>query len=707
MRKTILLLFLLLPFSAAANIIDSVRVVPEPQSIDYGLGHFHHKKGKPIKTSIDASMAPESYKLEINKGVRITAGDKAGLFYGYQTLRQIVGSDIEGEWKAQKVTITDAPRFEYRGFMIDVSRFFTPKDDLLQIIDVMSMLKLNKLHLHLDDDNGWRIEIKKYPKLTEVGSRRVDRGDQLYPERKNATADEPTVPTGYYTQDDIREIVKYATERNIEVIPEIEMPAHSNAALASYPELACPTVKDFIGVLPGAGGHHAEIIYCAGNDKVFEFLEGVLDEIMELFPSKYIHLGGDEAIKTHWKQCPLCQKRIKDEDLPDEEALQGWFMEKIAAYLHNRGKVALGWDEIVDTGIPDDAIVFGWRGYGQAAQKAITLGHKVVMTPAKTLYLIRYQGPQEFEPFTYFGNNTLKDVFNYEPLGDHYAEEHPHTIMGIQGTLWTEFCKDVKDVQYLIFPRLLAIAETGWTLPENKNWWNFLKGLDNFLPVLDGMGMVYAHSMYNIYHKITPNGNGGVDINLSTERPDVEIHSEINADTTHLRAYTTRDGKIMGDVLDLPIRHHLAFGRHVQYGGDASYALTNGVRGSSKATDSEWTLGHWQKHNLRFIVDLGSVKHISKVTFGCINNYGMAWHLPNVIRVEVSTDGENFKLIERDVFPLKDLFVEGSFTKDISIDMDEDARYVRCRLVSPGPCPEGHVREGREAKVYIDEVIIE
>lgn len=265
------------------------------------------KKGD-VYLLTDASLDSEAYLLEItSKKIRIYASDVQGFFYALQSIRQLLPAAIEGTqvvnalWAVPAMTITDRPRFSYRGLMVDVSRFFTPKENLLRIIDCMAMLKLNKLHLHLTDDNGWRIEIKRYPLLTEIGSRRVERPGAPFFARRNARQGEPTVEKGFYTQDDIREIVSYAMARHIEVIPEIEMPAHSNAALASYPLLACPVVDKYIGVLPGLGGAHADIIYCAGNDSVYTFLEGVIDEIVDLFQSRYIHLGGDEAWKVNWK----------------------------------------------------------------------------------------------------------------------------------------------------------------------------------------------------------------------------------------------------------------------------------------------------------------------------------------------------------------------------------------------------------------------
>ena len=362
-----------------------------------------------IVLEINDALKEDAYEMTVESSrITLKAADTKGFFYALQNLRLMLPAAIEGkttsqaDWTVPAMTVRDEPRFGYRGFMLDVARFFMPKEDVLRMIDCMAMLKLNRLHLHLSDDNGWRLEIKKYPRLTEVGAWRVDRPGIPFPARRNPTKDEKATVGGFYTQEDMKEIIQYATERQIDVIPEIDIPAHSNAALASYPEYACPVVKEFIGVLPGLGGRNAEIIFCAGKEETFRFLQDILDEVMALFPSRYMHLGGDEATKTNWKKCPLCQQRIRKEHLANEEELQGYFMERMSAYARSKGKEVMGWDELTNSKLPKDAIIFGWQGMGNAALKAAAQGHRFVMTPAKVAYLIRYQGPQWFEPLTYF-----------------------------------------------------------------------------------------------------------------------------------------------------------------------------------------------------------------------------------------------------------------------------------------------------------------
>ena len=586
------------------------------------------------------------------------------------------------------------------------------------------MLKLNTLHFHLTDDNGWRVEIKKYPRLTEVGASRVDRQDLPFPARRNPKKGEPTPVGGFYTQEDIREMVAYAAERQVEIVPEIDMPAHSNAALAAYPKLACPVVKEYIGVLPGLGGRNSEIIYCAGNDSVFTFLQNVMDEIMELFPSRYIHIGGDEAQKTHWKLCPLCQARMKKEQLANEEDLQGYFMKRISDYVRSKGREVIGWDELTNSSfLPDNSIILGWQGFGQAALKAAEEGHRFIMTPARIMYLIRYQGPQWFEPVTYFGNNTLKDVYDYEPVQKDWKPEYASLLMGVQGSMWTEFCNKPEDVDYLLFPRLAAVAEVAWTQPDKKDWALFLKGMDRYNEHLAEKGIVYARSMYNIQHKVTPE-NGVLQVKLECIRPDVEIRytvdgSEPTASSSlytdsltvtaaqTIKSATFAQGEQMGQTLVLPIAWNKATGKPILGNKPNEKLMTNGVRGSLKYTDFEWCC--WEKSDhISFTIDLLQKEKLSTFTIGCITNYGMAVHKPKSIRIAVSDDNETYREIAGLHFTAEEIFREGAFIEDFSVDMKgTEARYVRVTAEGAGACPADHVRPGQEARVYFDEIRIE
>ena len=764
----LLCLFLAVTNIQADNLTQPFSLVPCPVSLVPGTGNFHFsaktsfavenegqaeqvrqftelltraggftprikvdsRKGD-VCLVTDATLKSEAYKLEITiKKITIRASDLQGFYYALQSIRQLLPSAIESEqvtenvdWTVPALTITDQPRFGYRGLLVDVARFFSPKENLLRIIDCMAMLKLNKLHLHLVDDNGWRIEIKKYPSLTEIGSCRVDRPGKTFPERRNPRQGEPTVEKGFYTQDEIREIVRYAQERHIEVIPEIEMPAHSNAALAAYPLLSCPVVDKFIGVLPGLGGNHADVIFCAGNDSVFTFLQDILDEVLELFPSKYIHLGGDEARKTHWEECPLCQARMKAEKLENTEELQGYFMARVARYVQNKGREVIGWDELTNARIPEGSIILGWQGYGQAALKAAELGHRFIMTPARILYLIRYQGPQWFEPITYFGNNTLKDVYDYEPVQKDWTPQAASLLMGVQACMWTEFCNSPADVDYLLFPRLSALAEVAWTKPARKNWASYLKAMDHFNEHLAAKGIVYARSMYNIQQTVTPK-EGRLQVELDCIRPDAQVRYTMDGsvptaqsplytkplmltEAKTIKAATFAGNEQLGQMLELPVIWNKATAKPVKSAGTGDlYMLTNGIRGSQKYTDLEWC--SWMKSDtVTFTLDLKKPELVNKLTLGSITNYGMAVHKPAEIEVWISGDDKEYRKVGECSYTKNEIFREGVFREDIPFEIGTEARYVRVVARGAGDCPFTHVRPGQEARIYFDEIIIE
>lgn len=676
---------------------------------------------------LDKNLPEDAYEMQVSSGqIRVKASDSKGLFYGLQNLRLLLPPAIESstaqdtvEWTVPEMTVKDAPRFGYRGFMLDVSRYFLPKEELLRMIDCMALLKLNRLHLHLTDDNGWRLEIKKYPKLTEVGAWKVDRQHLPFPERRNPKRGEPATVGGYYTQADMKEIIAYAADRQIEIIPEIDIPAHSNAALASYPEYACPVVKDFIGVIPGLGGKNAEIIFCGGNEKTYEFLQDVLDEVIALFPSRYIHLGGDEATKTNWKKCPLCQARIREEHLADEEALQGYFMGRMSDYVRSKGKEVMGWDELTNSKLPEDAIIFGWQGFGNAALKAAEQGHRFVMTPARVAYLIRYQGPQWFEPLTYFGNNTLKGLFDYEPVQEGWKPEYEKLLMGVQASMWTEFCNKPEDVFYLVFPRLAALAEIAWVPKNQKDWNVFLKGLDNYTAHLEQKDVVYARSMFNIQHRIIPNDNGALTLTLECERPDVDIHYTLDGteptatsprytqaltlkENVTVKAATFAGNEQQGKTLILPVEWNKATAKPLVNAASGMEVLVNGLRGSLKQTDFEWYTGA-----MSVTVDLQQPEDIRSFTAGCITNYGMAVHKPKSMTVELSDDNLHFKEAGKLTFTDDEIFREGNFIEDLRIDVDHArARYIRFTFEAPSNCPADHVRPGQPSRVYLDELII-
>ena len=672
-----------------------------------------------IKLITNINLATEEYILEITtKGITIEAADKAGFFYALESIKQLAKANNKGI-ELPSLRIEDKPRFDYRGVMLDVSRFFIPKETLFKVMDVMANLKLNTLHLHLVDDNGWRIEIKKYPKLTEVGAWRVDRKEE-FPARANPKPHEETPIGGFYTQEDIKEIVTYASDKMIEVIPEIEMPAHTISSLAAYPDLACPVVDEFIGVIPGIGGPAARIIYCAGNDKVFDFIEDVLDEVMELFPSKYLHLGGDEAQKFYWKQCPLCKERMNIEGITEVEELQSYFMNRVSTYARNNGKEVMGWDELTNSTLPEGAIIFGWQGHGDAALKAADQGHRFVMTPARKLYLIRYQGPQWFEPFTYFGNNTLKDVYTYEPIKSDWKPEYKELLMGVQGSLWTEFCSKPEDVEYLLFPRLVALSELAWSEVKNRDWNDFVNRLEHYLPHLEDKNINYAQSIYNLDHKVEVKNNE-LHVKLSSDHPQVEIryatnqiHPSTNGQVytkplvvdkrTELTAQAFINNSPIGQALHLPLIWNKATAKTIIDSPNRE-VLTNGLRGSNRQSDFEWT--GWYNTNGQFTIDLEQSQSINQVILGAITNFGMGAHKPQSIEIYGSDNNKDFDFISKIEFTPEEVFIKSTHIDDILFDnLETKARYIQVRFINPGLCPEFHTRAGMPTWVYFDEIII-
>ncbi|MFR9500316.1 MAG: family 20 glycosylhydrolase [Rikenellaceae bacterium] len=686
-----------------------------------------------VEVKIDKGMRDEEYRIDVDKNrVLIQAATHRGVFYATQTIRQLLPTQIESSerishdiiWSLPLVEVQDAPAIEYRGFMIDVSRHFTPKDNLLEIIDILGVLKINTLQLHLVDDNGWRIEIKRYPKLTEIGAWSVDR-EEYFSARSGPNPGEPTTKGGFYTQDDIREIVAYASQRAIEVIPEIEMPAHTMSSLAAYPEMSCSPEGKFLGVLPGYVGHNNHTpTYCAGKDEVYEFLENILLEVIELFPSERIHVGGDEAPPIHWAECEHCKKIMEREGYTDPHMVQSYFMKRMGEFIASQGKVLVGWDELVDSPMPENAMIVGWRGDGSGAFKAGELGHKYVMAPAKTLYFIRYQGPQWFEPRTYFGNVTLENVYNYKPLPDNLSEKCRSNFIGTQACLWSEFVESTEDAQYLIFPRLMAYSENAWCSYDALDWDGFLPRLDEILSRLDVMEIEYARSMYNLDHKVKP-VDGKLSVSVSSIRSDVEVRytlknnvarpydqlwgDDLSIDkSTTIAAATFKDGVQQGQTLLLPVTFNKATAKPISCVGVKVPVdlLVNGVRGSDKPSDFEWC--GWYRVDGEFIVDLESTQHISHISLGEIMDNTLAIGLAKRVVVSYSTDGEQYTTILDQQRSAEQCFEQVIAVKDILItNLDIEARYVKVEFENPGKITAHLPRGGQDCYVYFDEIIIE
>jgi hexosaminidase len=541
--KTITSLFCLLALLSCSKpaVVKEVSIIPQPQSVLIGTGAFSLNektvivaqgdaipaaeflqgflkratgmdlsimtKGK--KNAIilsldqseqDAEASKEGYLLKsTNKNVVISSTSPQGLFYGVQTLRQLLPAEIESpvikegiDWSIPVVEIKDQPRFPWRGVMLDCVRHFFPVSHIKNILDQLAARKMNHFHWHLVDDQGWRIEIKKYPELTSTSAWRVDREDLHWNERPGQKSGEKATYGGFYTQDEIRDVVAYAAKLNIEVVPEIEMPAHVSCVFAAYPEFSCSGKKEPV---PPGSVWPVTNIYCAGNDGTFNFLEDVLTEVIDLFPYKYVHIGGDEATKTNWEKCPKCQSRIKKEGLKDENELQSYFITRIEKFLNSKGRDMVGWDEILEGGLAPEATVMSWRGFegGIEASKA---GHDVVMSPTEFCYFDYYQGPKETEPLAIGGYLPISKVYQFEPVPDTLNIEERKHILGGQANLWSEYVSTPEHAEYMLFPRLEAMAEVLWTLPVNKNYGDFQKRLVRQFERYDNSGIHYSKNVY-------------------------------------------------------------------------------------------------------------------------------------------------------------------------------------------------------------------
>jgi hexosaminidase len=486
---------------------------------NYGVREFRtgdtHSYGSSTEIFIDydENYKDEAYELKIDaKGV-VIRGNEKGLFYGFQTLIQLLPVDRNAKLQIPYCTIKDYPRFAYRGMHLDVSRHFFPVSFIKKYIDYLALHKLNYFHWHLTDDQGWRIEIKKYPRLTSVGGYRNGTIIGRYP----GTGNDGIRYGGYYTQEEVKEVVKYAADRFITVLPEIEMPGHASAAIAAYPELSCfpnestkhPEQCAWSGDTTGKQVQQTwgvfDDVFCAGKDNTFAFMQDVMDEILPLFPSKIIHVGGDECPKSNWKRCPNCQKRMKDNNLKDEHELQSYFIQRMEKYLNSKGRTLIGWDEILEGGLAPNAMVMSWRGE-EGGITAAQQKHKVVMSPGNPVYFDHTQSENE-DSVTIGGYNPIEKVYAYDPLPRELNVEEQKYILGGQANLWTEYIKNTRKVEYMVFPRMSALSEILWSPKTQKNWKDFERRLNTQIKRYELWKANYSKALFNLKATVIPAKN--------------------------------------------------------------------------------------------------------------------------------------------------------------------------------------------------------
>lgn len=682
---------------------------------------------------------PGAYRLSVDdKGVYIAGDNDAGVFYGIQTLIQLLPvPDPRVKAAVLKtsipyISVEDAPRFEYRGMHLDVGRHFLPVSFVKKYIDYLALHKFNTFHWHLTEDQGWRIEIKKYPELNRMGAWRNGSIIGRYP----GTGNDNKPHGGYYTQQEIKEVVQYAKNRYIDVIPEIEMPGHSSAAIAAYNWLSCfpekPTTipanmisnrtrneqsRGGIKFVQETWGVFDDV-FCAGKESTFTFLQDVIDEVTTLFPSKYFHIGGDECPKTHWKQCEACQKRMKENNLKDEHELQSYFVQRIEKYLNSKGKKLIGWDEILEGGLAPNAVVMSWRGETGGIEAA-KQKHGVIMTPGNPVYFDHSQSENE-DSITIGGFNPIEKVYAWDPVPAELTAEEGKYILGAQANLWTEYIDNPSKVEYMIFPRMAALSEVLWSKKENRNWAAFEKKLATQFNRYALWKANYSKAYYDIKAKVlpAPSGNGVLweltgksaeNIRVQRKGPDASIIYSKPIMVTGNSTWSASNGKLM---LWQSFSFNKATGKKISlttlpsksYPGDGVFTLVNGVKNQKGLSKSKEFLG-FSGTDCEAVIDLGKKEEISKVVVHSLRQTGSWIWQPLSTEVFVSDDGKEYTSAG-----LSDDFsvtIKGLEKGTMQVEFAaRKARYVKVVVKNWGDIPAGEPGAGNKAWLFVDEIEI-
>ena len=687
------------------------------------------KNGTAIVLTIDKTIAnAEGYKLDADaKQIRIAGASAAGVFYGIQTLRKSLPL-VNG--KASKVSIpavhiADAPRFAYRGTHLDVSRHFVTADSVRQFIDMLALHNINRFHWHLTDDQGWRIEIKKYPLLTQIGSKRA----QTVIGHNSGKYDGKPY-SGFYTQKQIRDIVKYAADRYITIVPEIDLPGHMQAALAAYPDMGCTGGPYEVWQKWGVSDN----VLCAGNDKTLTFIDNVLKEITQLFPSKYIHVGGDECPKTQWQKCPKCQARIKALNLEAkdghsaEERLQSYIITHASNYLKSLGRNTIGWDEILEGGLAEGATVMSWRGEsgGIAAAKQ---HHDVVMTPNSYLYFDYYQSLDKAnEPLAIGGYLPLETVYSYEPMPKELTADEARHIIGVQANIWTEYMPTFKQMQYMALPRLAALSEVQWSQPALKDYTSFTNRLTEFTHLYDRLGYNYAKHLYNVAIHVDSDNKwreilihmttaGKAEIRYTLDGTEPTVNSTLYTGaivlqkSAKIRAAAFRDGK-RSSVTSQDISFNKATAcpvellqpTHKNYTYKGGATLTDGLLGDKGFGTGRW-LG-FSGNDLEAVIDLKQNTDVSSVSLNtCVDKGSWIFDARN-IEVSVSADGKSFtKVASKSLPALEEQTPDNIYTYELTFPQTT-TRYVKVTATSEHNIPEWHGGKGKPAFLFVDEISV-
>ena len=702
--------------SCNQTVETQIQLIPEPfemtqsdgmfkvsQAMLVGAGSASNKVN--FRVDPNATDIPdEGYQLEIDEaGVRLTAKTETGLFYGKQTLLQLLTPN-----GLPYVKINDHPRFPYRGLHLDVSRHFFDKEEVKKLMNVMSYYKLNTLHLHLTDAGGWRLQIDKYPKLTQEGAFRTqsdwrewwDNGkDRQYLKEGTEGA-----YGGYYTKDDIRDMLAYAAEKHITIIPEIEFPAHSDEVFVAYPELCC------------AGKSHTSGDFCIGNPKTFEFMENVLTEVIELFPSEYIHIGGDEAGKNTWKTCPKCQALMKKEKLANVDELQSYMIRKAEEFLNSKGRRLIGWDEILEGGLAPEATVMSWRGEA-AGFKSARMGHDVIMTPGSYMYFDFYQADPRHQPVAIGGYTPIRKVYNYNPIPqDSLTAEEAKHFLGVQANTWTEYIPTPEHLEYMMFPRALAVAEIGWTPQEKRDWQDFKPRVNAHIPVLQQMGLnPFPLSNELEFDMVVDTIQKEIRVTMDAEKYPAEIHYTTDGssptasspiyqepivvkDSAKIVAGIFVNGQLQDRVSEQRVDYHKGIGKSIRfnsrlypgYMAGGINAIINGYRGGLTYLDQRW---QGYTDNLDCVIDLGEVMDLHQVSSKWMQLTGPGVYQPEKVEVLTSEDGKNFT--SQGVIPTTIPQDKSDLTfQEYTFQGNWKARYVQLKAQNP------------KGFIFVDEIVI-
>lgn len=673
-----------------------------------------------------ANDNPEAYQLKVDANqVVISSPSEAGVFYGIQTLRKAVdvaeGSNVE----LPAVEIKDQPRFGYRGMMLDVGRHFFSMDEIKTYIDMMALHNINRFHWHLSEDQGWRIEIKKYPKLTEIGSMRKE---TVIGHNSGKYDGKPY--GGFYTQEQAKEIVAYAAERYITVIPEIDLPGHMQAALAAYPELGCTGGPYEVWTQWGVSDN----VLCAGNDQTIQFIKDVLAEIVEIFPSEYIHVGGDECPKVKWSTCPKCQARIKalglksDNKHTKEERLQSYVIHEAEEFLNSKGRKMIGWDETLEGGLAPNATVMSWRGEAGGIEAA-KQHHDVVMTPNTYLYFDYYQSKDtETEPMAIGGYLPIERVYSYEPMPKSLSPEEQKYIVGVQANLWTEYIPDFKQVQYMVLPRMAALSESQWCAPEKKNYEAFLQRVSRLVNIYAKNGWNYATHIFDVMLDLKPNTETGTLDAVARTIDNAPIYYTLDSSepTTASEKYTdiikidkpctlrtvairpSGSSKITKDEISFsrssmkPITMLQPINKQYEFSG--ATVLVDGMTGNMNYKTGRWIA--FYTNDLEAVIDLKEATEISSMTLHTCVEKGDWIFDTRGITVSVSDDNQTFKEVASEAYPaMKESDPNQIYTHELKFDPVK-TRYVKVKALSEQKIPSWHGGKGNPGFLFVDEIIL-